>query len=405
MKLPSDADRSGRNLGKEELSLLRRVITSGRLTSTGGTMVREFEKRFAAWFGVEFCRATSSGTASIHTAVAAVDPEPGDEIITSPITDMGAIAPIVYQTGVPVFADVDPLTFNITAETIRPRITPRTKAIIVTHLFGNPCRMEPIMELARLHRIPVIEDAAQAYLAEYRGKLVGTIGDIGCFSLQQTKHITCGEGGIVISNNRHYARRMKLFIDKAWGYGDPKPDHYFLALNYRMTELQGAVALAQLEKLEDAVQKRIRRAEMLTKLITNIAGITPQQVSPGCKHSYWRYALRVDKEIIKGGVDSFASELIKKGISCAPRYIKKPAFMCQVFRELKTFGTSRFPFLRNRDEEQSLVPYRWDDFPGTTTALSTMVVIRWNEFYTEKHVEFIARCIKEAARKLSNKTK
>ena len=169
MQLPSDADHTGRDLGQEELELLKKVIDSGTLNCTKGTAVKEFEKQFAAKLGVDFCRTTTSGTASIHTAIAAIDPEPGDEIITTPITDMGALTPIIYQTAIPIFADVDPLTYNVTAETIAPKITRRTKAIMVTHLFGNPCDMDPIMDLAKQHNLPVIEDACQAYRRNIRG--------------------------------------------------------------------------------------------------------------------------------------------------------------------------------------------------------------------------------------------
>jgi dTDP-4-amino-4,6-dideoxygalactose transaminase len=140
-----------------------------------------------------------------------------------------------------VFADVDPRTYNVTAKTIEPCLGDRTKAILVTHLFGNPCEMGEIMELARARNLPVIEDCAQSFLARHGGQHVGTFGAIGCYSLQQRKHITTGEGGLVSTGDGALARRMFLFINKAWGYGDPKPDHYFLALNYRMSELQGAV--------------------------------------------------------------------------------------------------------------------------------------------------------------------
>ena len=194
--LPSDANSSGRNFGSEELELLQQVLESGTLNCTRGTWVKRFETEFGERYGVSYVRCVTSGTAAIHTAVAAVDPEPGDEIITTPITDMGAITPILYQGAIPIFADVDPLTYNVTAETIAPRITERTRAIIVTPLFGNPCDMDPILELARQRGIPVIEDAAQAFFAEYRGRRTGTMGDIGCFSLQQGKHMTTGEGGI-----------------------------------------------------------------------------------------------------------------------------------------------------------------------------------------------------------------
>lgn len=400
MQLPSDADHTGRNLGQEEIDILKRVIDSGTLNCTKGTVVKEFEKRFAEKYRVEFCRTTTSGTAGIHTAVAAINPEPGDEIITTAITDMGALTPIIYQTAIPIFVDVDPTTYNVTAETIAPKITNRTKAIIVTHLFGNPCDMDPIMDLARKHDLPIIEDACQAYLSEYKRKFIGTIGDIGCFSLQQGKHMTTGEGGIVIGNNGKYARRMWLFVDKAWGYGDPKPDHYFLAPNYRMTELQGAVALAQLNKLDGVVESRIRTAEMLTDLISDVSGVSPPKITPGGKHVYWKYPLRIDDKIIQGGVDAFAAELKKKGIFSAPRYIQKPAFMCQIFKERNTFGNSRFPFEGEYRRNDPPVAYDPKEFPGTYDALSHVVVLPWNEFYTGKHVDYIAENIKEVAKKL-----
>ena len=401
MQLPSDADHTGRDLGEEELAVLRKVIESGTLNCTKGTVVKEFEKRFAQKYGVTFCRTTTSGTAAIHTAIAGINPEPGDEFITTPITDMGALAPIIYQTAIPIFADVDPLTYNVTAETIAPKISRRTKAIVVTHLFGNSCDMDPIMDLARQHNLPVIEDACQSYLAEYKGKLLGTIGDIGCFSLQQGKHMTTGEGGIVISkNNNSYSRRMWLFVDKAWGYGDPKPDHYFLAPNYRMTELQGAVALAQLDKVDGVVENRIRTAQRLTKLIKEVPGVNPPAIGAYSKHVYWKYPLRIDDEIIQGGVDQFAVKLKEKGIFSAPRYIQKPAFMCQVLRDRNTFGNSHFPFEGECRSDDPPVVYDPKEYPGTYDALSHVVVLPWSEFYKEEHVNFIADSIKEVARAL-----
>jgi dTDP-4-amino-4,6-dideoxygalactose transaminase len=400
MQLPSDADCTGRNFGQEELDLLKSVIECGTLNCTKGTIVKEFEENFKEKLGVEFCRTTTSGTASIHTAIAGIDPEPGDEFITTPITDMGALTPIIYQAAVPIFADVDPLTYNVTAGTIAPKITRRTKAIIVTHLFGNPCDMDPIMELAKQHDLPVIEDACQAYLTEYKGKLIGTIGDIGCFSLQQGKHMTTGEGGIIVGTNGKYTRRMWLFVDKAWGYGDPKPDHYFLALNYRMTELQGAVALAQLHKVDSVVENRIRTAEILTEMIKDVPGVSTPTVTPDSKHVYWKYPLRIDDEIIQGGVDSLAANLKDRGIFCGPRYIQKPAFMCQIFTERNTFGNSKFPFEGECRKDDPPVVYDPEEYPGTFDALSHVVVLPWNEFYTEEHVNFIAENIKQVAAEL-----
>jgi dTDP-4-amino-4,6-dideoxygalactose transaminase len=393
IQLPSDQDASGRTLGAEELDNLRQAIESGTLTSTKGRFTKGLERRFADLLGVGSAHACSSGTAAIHTAVAAIDPEPGDEIITSAITDMGALAPILYQGAAPLFADVDPRTCNLTPETVRDRISPRTRAILVTHLFGNPCEMTGIMQVAREHGIPVIEDCAQAFLARSDGKRVGTIGAVGCFSLQQGKHITTGEGGLVCSDDEDLARRMFLFINKAWGYGDPNPDHYFLALNYRMSELQGAVALAQLEKLEASVRQRVRMADLLTERLAGTDGIETPWVAPGNTHVYWKYCLRVDGRRTPGGAPELGRRLKERGIASAPRYIQKPAFECQVFREQRTFGNSRWPFTEARPE---VLDYSRERFPGSYEALEGVLVLPWNERYTEEHVAHLATSIEEA---------
>lgn len=398
MDLPSDQDYTGREMGDEEMLLLGEAIASGTLTSTKGTFVKKLEEQFAQYLGMESCYAVSSGTGGLHTAIAAIDPEPGDEIITTSITDMGGLTPIIYQSAIPVFADVDPLTYNVTPESIEAVISERTKAIMVTHLFGNPCRMHEIMEIARSRNIPVIEDCAQAFGASIDGKLIGTFGDIGCFSLQQGKHITSGEGGLVVSNDESLARRMYLFINKAWGYGDPKPDHYFLALNYRMNELTGAVALAQLQKLADFIERRTAIAAAMTKGLTDLPGVHPPAVEPGMKHTYWKYCLRVESDKLEGGLDELAKRLKERGIFCGPRYIQKPAFECEVLRDQRTFGNSRFPFTLARPEA---VDYSRENFPGTYEALANVLVLALNEKYEPQHVDYVVQNIREVAHELA----
>jgi dTDP-4-amino-4,6-dideoxygalactose transaminase len=399
--LPSDADSSGRDFGDDELALLREVIDSGTLNCTKGTQVKAFERAFATRYGVPHARAVTSGTAAIHTAVAAIDPEPGDEIITTSITDMGGIAPILYQGAIPIFADVDPVTLNVTPETVAARITPRTRAVIATHLFGNPCDVDGIKEVADGHGIPVIEDCAQAFLATQHGELVGTIGAIGAFSLQQGKHMTTGEGGIVITSDKHYARWMTLFSDKAWGYGDPNPDHYFLALNYRMTDLQGAVARAQLAKLDAVVAKRRHTAARLTELLAGIDGLILPAALPSATHVYWKYPLIVDPRVITGGADALGAALKASGVFCAPRYIQKPAFQCQVFTARKTFGQSQFPYSYREQMDGTKIVYDAQEYPGTMEGLERVVVLPWNEFYTDEHVAFIAAAVKGAVAQLA----
>jgi dTDP-4-amino-4,6-dideoxygalactose transaminase len=400
LTLPSDQDASGRTLGDDEMAAVAEAIRSGTLTSTKGQFGKKLEKRFAEMLGVKHAYACSSGSAAVHIAVAAIDPEPGDEIITTSITDMGALTPILYQGAIPVFADVDPKTWNVTAETIQPCLSERTKAIIVTHLFGNPCEIDAILRLAQARNIPVIEDAAQAFLAKYCGQYVATIGDIGCFSLQQGKHITTGEGGLVTTNDDALARRIFLLINKAFGYGDPNPDHYFIALNYRMNELTGAVALAQLDKLHWAVQQRQRTANQLSELLVGVRGIETPYVAPGNASSFWKYCLRVDGEVIPGGAVGLAKKLKdERGIFSAPRYIQKPAFQCQVFAEQRTFGNSRWPFTLARP---AAVDYRRERFPGTFAGLESILVLPWNERYTDEHVHYIADSIQQAVNELAH---
>jgi len=398
LQLPSDQDAGGRTLGSEEVAALTDVIASGTLTSTKGQAVRTFEKEFAHLLGVKHAYACASGTAAVHLAVAAIDPNPGDEIVTTPITDMGALTPILYQGAIPVFADVNDRTCNVTAATIEARLTNRTKAIVVTHLFGNPCEMDEIMDLAAARGLPVIEDCAQSFLSADHGRHVGTIGAIGCFSLQQGKHITTGEGGIVTTNDDALARRMFLYINKAWGYGDAQPDHYFLALNYRMSELQGAVARAQLPKLSGVVEQRIRMAERLTAQLKDVDGIEVPWSPAAARHVYWKYCLMVDETVLPGGAPALGKELKSYSIASAPRYIQKPAFMCEIIRAQRTLGNSRWPFTLASPEA---VNYDRSRFPGTFRALERILVLPWNERYTEEHIDYLASSLKEAATSLS----
>lgn len=397
LPLPSDQDISGRTFGHEEIEAITKVLKTGTLTSTKGEFTKQLEIQFAKYMDSLHAHACSSGSSALHTAVAAINPEPGEEIITTSITDMGALSAILYQGAVPRFADVDPRTYNVTAESIERCISPRTRAIMVTHLFGNPCEMTEIMALAAKHNLPVLEDCAQAFLAEHHGRIVGSIGDIGCYSLQQGKHITTGEGGMVVSNNPELARRMFLFINKAWGYGDSNPDHYFLAPNYRMNELTSAVALAQLDKLDFSVQSRITTANELTSLIGDVHGITTPTIREGNKHTYWKYCLDVNPDVIPGGTVALGKLLKEQGVFCAPRYIQKPAFQCQVIRDKRTFGNSGFPFNMATPEALDYSP---ELFPGTFESLARILVLPWSEKYEAKHVAYIAETIRNAVEKL-----
>ncbi|HET6895108.1 MAG TPA: DegT/DnrJ/EryC1/StrS family aminotransferase [Candidatus Baltobacteraceae bacterium] len=396
--LPSDQDASGRTLGDEEIAAVARAIRSGTLTSTKGSFVPHLERRFAELVGAKHSFACASGTAAIHCAIAALDPDPGDEIITTPITDMGALTPILYQGAIPVFADVDPLTCNVTPQTIAAKLSNRTKAIVVTHLFGNPCAVDEIAAIAARHGIPVIEDCAQAFLATYNGRYVGTSSAVGCFSLQQGKHVTTGEGGLVVTNDDALARRIYLFINKAWGYGDPNPDHYFLALNYRMSELVGSVGCAQLEKLESAVLRRRALAGRLNERLAGVTQLVTPVVAYNAEHSYWKYCVRAADSLAAGAVVEMAALLKERDVVTVPRYIQKPAFMCEIFQKRRTFGRSGYPFTIARP---AALDYRLESYPGAVSALERVLVVPWNDRYSEDDVDYIGDALEWAAQTLS----
>ncbi len=393
IKLPSDQDISGRSFGAEEIAAVTEVLNSGTLITIKGKYGKLLEQSFAEKLGVKFAYACNSGSAAVHLAVAAINPNPGDEIITTSVTDMGALTPILFQGAIPVFADVDSATLNVTADTIAKVISDRTKAIIVTHLFGNPCEMDAIVALADSRGIPVIEDTAQSFLATVNGKYVGTIGKIGAFSFQQGKHMTTGEGGLVVTNDEALARRMFLFIHKAWGYGDANPDHYFAALNYRMTELQAAVAYEQLKKLDRCVKQRQDMAALLHTKIADIEGIVSYKPASNATGVYWKFCLRVDDTVIKDGSVGLAKALKTYDVASAPRYVVKPAYKCQVLRDQNTFGDSHYPFNLARPEA---VDYNDQRFPGTLKGLHDVLVLPINEKYGPHHIEYLAESIRDA---------
>lgn len=393
MQLPNDQNITGRTFGEEELNAVKEVLESGTLITTKGKYGKLLEEAFAEKMGMKYAYACNSGSAAVHVAIAAINPNPGDEIITTSITDMGALTPIVYQGAIPVFADVDPKTLNVTAETIEKVLSDKTKAIIVTHLFGNPCEMGAIMEFANSRGIPVIEDTAQSFMATCNGKKVGTIGTIGAFSFQQGKQMTTGEGGIVVTNDDALARRLYLCINKAWGYGDENPDHYFIALNYRMTELQAAIAYEQLKKLDNSVAQRQKMAQLLDEKIADIDGIESYKPADGSTMTYWKFCLRVDEAKIEDGAVGLSKALKTYDVASAPRYVVKPAYKCQVFREQNTFGDSHYPFNLARPEA---VDYSDEKFPGTLKGLHDVLVLPINEKYTEEHIEFLSDSIREA---------
>lgn len=394
---PAVMEAAGRRLGDEEVAAAERIIRSGKLHASVGTgrlytAVSEtstFEGEFAQYYGVDHAIASTSGTAAIHLAVAAANPEPGDEIITTGLTDGGTLLPILMQNAVPVFADVDLATGNIDVDSVRERITPRTRAIIAIHVFGQPAPVAELRELADQHGIILIEDCAQAYLTRCApdGALAGTVGHLGCFSLQQSKHITTGQGGLTITNDASLARRARLFGDKGWPRDiDQLRTHLLLGLNYTMTELSAAIAREQLKKLDGIVGDRRARAEPLTEAFADLPGLAPG-LSDGA--TYFLFPVFVDPDIAGGDGLAYVDALKAEGIPALHNFLDRPLYLEPVLTTRDTYGRSGFPLV---SPPATTVPtYEAGMCPNTEALISggRLFVVRWNENYTKRDVDDI----------------
>ena len=383
--------------GEREEELLLQAIRSQNLFGKSGTFVKEFEQQVAAFYGTNYAQSSTSGTAAIHTAVGAVNPEPGDEIITAPITDPGSVMPILMQNAVPIFADVDPLSLNMKPDSIEANITDRTRAIILVHLFGHPCEIDQITKIAEQYNLILIEDCSQTHATKYKDCYAGTFGQMGCFSLQQSKHMTTGDGGFVITNDEDTYIRLKLFSDKGWDYqymGDR--DHAFLAPNYRMTEMQGAVGIAQLEKVRSVVERRITLGAQLTNEITDAPGIETVPLPEDREVSWWNYIFHITGH----DAGEFCRAVTAEGVPVSPHYIKDPIYMRGGFlTKGQTYGNSGFPF--NSPYVSRQYHYSPELVPNAVHGLSTVAVLGIHEHMDSSDVDDMATAINKVANVLA----
>jgi len=381
--------------GKEEEELVLDALRSQNLFYKGGTHVAALQEEFAEFYGARRAVACTSGTAALHLAVGAVDPAPGDEIITTPITDLGTIIPILYQNAVPVFADVNAATGNMDPASTEAKITERTKAIILVHLFGNPAPVDEFVEIAKRHGVMLIEDCSQAHATKYKGRYVGTFGDIGTYSFQQSKHMTTGDGGCVITNSEEIGQRMQLFADKNYNRGDRTMDprmYFGLAPNYRMNELTGAVGRAQLRKVRGVVEKRIALGARLNEKLAKVEGVMPATVTPEAEFSGWAYPLHV-RDASK--LAEFKEALGAEGLWAGVGYIGKPIFLCaDSLKDRKTYGDSGFPFTAPGAADPG---YSEGACPGAEEFMEHVLTFAYNENWTEADIDDVARAIAKVA--------
>jgi len=385
--------------GDAESKALTDVVDSGTMSYWSNNRCVEFADKAKAFFGAEYCAGGSSGSAVLHAAIASLELTPGTEVITSPITDMGTIIGILYQNLIPVFADVDPYSYNLSAETIREKITDNTGAIMVVHLAGTPCKMDEIMELADEHNIPVIEDCAQAYNSLYKGRMTGTIGAIGCYSLNESKHISSGEGGFAITNNDELYFNLHNYLDKYYDRKGRGCKMDRLAPCYRLSELQYAVASVQLDKLEELTTTRNSLGNLLTSLITDDSYIFPQSIPENSKSSYWFYMFRLNQEKLNCTPEVFVEALRAEGIGCSKGYLPRPLYMEKMFTEKNFFPGGIWPAEVVSGRKYS---YHKGLCPNAEAILSDSVRLTLNEAFTSDDVKDIAEAINKVCKYFEN---
>jgi len=341
-------------IGSEELSAAKEVIESGVLSKFlgawhedffGGTKVREFEKRVADYFGVKHAVVVNSWTSGLVAAVGAIGIEPGDEVITTPWTMSATATAILHWNAIPVFADINPDTYNLCPRSIEANITPFTKAIVVADIFGQSADMDEIMSIAHRNNLKVISDTAQAPGAMYKGKFAGTCAHIGGYSLNYHKHIHTGEGGILVTDDANFAERLQLIRNHAEvvvGDKGVKNLSNMIGHNFRLGEIECAIGIEQLKKLKYLVESRQKLADALTECIQGLPGLKTPVVKSDCTHVYYIYPMQIDPLYLGVSRDRICDALIAEGVAVSRKY--QNIHLLPVYQRKIAYGSSGFPW-------------------------------------------------------------
>jgi len=356
------------SIGQAEIDAVMTVMKSGTLSGfygspgpnfMGGTTVKALEAAWCRRYGSKHAISVNSATSGLQAALGAVGIGPGDEVIVPPYTmSATVVAPLIWG-GIPVFADIEADSFCIDPSSVRANLTPRTKAILAVNLFGHPARLAELRQIADQNGLWLIEDNAQAPLSHEHGRTCGTIGHIGVFSLNYHKHIHSGEGGVCVTDDDALAQRLALIRN----HGENLVETLKLAdstnivgFNIRMTELSAAVALAQLDRVEEHVERRERVAQTLTEGTKDLAGWTPPAVREGCRHNYYMWTVRYDENKVGVSRATFAKALQAEGVPIAAGYVA-PLYWLPMFQRRVAIGDKGFPFnLTNRSYAKGLCP-------------------------------------------------
>ncbi len=379
--------------GAPERERLNATIAQDTLFYWHGPQTTALIERVQKWVPAKWVMTCSSGTAAIHTAMIAAGIAPGDEVITTPITDIGSVIGVLYQQGVPVFADLGAHTYNLDPAAVERAITPKTKAILAVHLCGNPCRLNELKEIADAHKLILIEDACQAWGAKYDGKPIGTIGHMACFSLQSTKQVTCGDGGVICSNDERFGPRLQPSADKGSNRSNAKAALNVLATNYRMTEMQAAVASSQLDRLEGIASKRSQLGRLLSSELAGIPGIAPHELAPNDRCTHYIYFFRMDPKKLKCSRTQLVAALKAEGAEVSPGYIPELIHEMPMFQQ-HGFFAGRWPI---KELGLTNIDYTKVKCPEANAILNTCVKVQLHEAMSEDYMREVAAAIRKVA--------
>lgn len=295
--------------------------------SSNGKYIEEFENAFSKFCSTKYGVGCCNGTAALHLALEVLGVKKGDEVIIPTFTMIATCNAVIYSGAKPVLIDSELETWNMDTNKTEEKITKKTKVIMPVHTYGHPIDMDPIKELAKKHDLYIVEDAAEAHGAEYKGKKIGSLGDIGCFSFYANKIITTGEGGMIVTNNEELANKAKLLRNHA--FGKPRFLHKELGFNYRMTNIQAAIGLAQTEKVNFFVERRIKNAQLYNSFLKGIRGVITPPKKDWAKNVYWMYGILIDEGVFGMSSSNLREKLMKKGIDTRQFFVpmhKQPIY-------------------------------------------------------------------------------
>ncbi len=324
------------DLTEDEIRAANEVLRSGMLRQ--GKKVKEFEESFAEKVGAKFALAVSSGTAALHIAYLCLL-EHGTEVLVPTFSHISTASMVCFAGCKPVFCDIDPKTFTIDLEEIKEKITDKTSAVVPVHLFGNACDIDDIKEIAEDNNLRIIWDAAQAHGTLYKGKDVGCFDDMVCYSFYPTKNMTTGEGGMITTNDEKLLEKCRLLREHGQ---EKKYYHTTLGLNYRMTDLEAAIGIEQLKKLDEYIDKRRKNAEYLTKNLDGIKGITTPHTEKEVRHTFHQYSVLLDEDSLGISRDEFAYSLKEDGVGSSVHY-PIPLHLQPVFKKSQESMESYLP--------------------------------------------------------------